>query len=64
MVYIIISKGLSIVSARKIAKNPLVLVDKFAYQKKYFRLKRDANKYFNRIPYNSQRNLKIVKMWR
>ncbi len=64
MAYIIISKGLSIISARKMTKNPMVLVDKFAYRKKYFKLKRDANSYFNKIPYSSQRNLKIVKMWR
>ncbi len=63
MTYIIISKGLSITSARKLAKNPFVLVNKFAYKQKYFKLKKDANTYFNNVPYSSQRNLKVVKMW-
>ena len=64
MLYIIISKGLGIQSARKIVKgNPFILVDKYAYKKKYFKTKSEAVNFFNNIPYESQRNLKIVRMW-
>ena len=54
---------MSISSARNIAKNPFVLVDKYAYKKKWFKTKREANKYLDRVPYTSQQNLKVVKMW-
>ena len=64
MVYIIISKGLSITVARKQTKNPLILVDKYAFRKRWFKTKREAIKYFNNLDYYYQRNQKIVKMWR
>ena len=63
MVYIIISKGLGIISARKIAKNAFVLVDKYALDKKWFKTKREATKYLENKSYKVERNHKVVKMW-
>jgi len=54
-VYCIISKGLSVTSARKLG------IGKYAYKGKVFRNKACAEKYFNKLPYKYQRNQKIVK---
>jgi len=55
MTYCIISKGLSVTSARKLG------IGKFAYKGKLFKTKALAEKYFNKLAYKNQRDQKVVK---
>ena len=55
MTYCIISKGLSVRSARKLG------IGKYAFRGKMFKTKSEANRYFDKLPYKSQRNQKVVK---
>lgn len=55
MTYCIISKGLSVTSARKLG------IGKYCYRGKLFKTKADAEKYFNKLPYKKQKNQKVVK---
>ncbi len=54
--YVIISKGLSIIQLRKNK-----LVKKYAFRGKIFENKSTVTAYFNKLPYMSKRNQKIVK---
>ena len=53
--YCIISKGLSVSSARKLG------IGKYAYKGKLFKTKKDAEKFFDKLPYKNQRNQKVVR---
>ena len=55
MTYCMISKGLSVTSARKLG------IGKYAYKGKLFKNKTEAEKYFDALPYKDQRNQKVVK---
>jgi len=55
MTYCIISKGLSVTSARKLG------IGKYAYRGKLFKTKAQAEKYFNALPYKQQYDQKVVK---
>ena len=55
MTYCIISKGLSVTSAR------ILGIGKYAYRGKLFKNKKDAEKYFDELSYKQRKDQKVVK---